>query len=590
MRAGREQEKAVGTKRLHVCMIVPEQAVKGGIAAVVNGYRGSALESRFRVTYIESYRDGSKWQKLGKALRGYFTFFRLLRKDRPDLLHVHASFGPSFYRKIPFLLGGAAAGVPVVNHIHGAEFEAFYDQALPAKRWLIRRVYGKCAKIIALSEEWRARLCQIVPQEKIVILENYCRIPEEPFDQGRRGRQILFLGELGRRKGCYEMPEILSRVRESCPDAHLALAGDGEMAQLREAFVRRGLSEAVSFPGWVRGSEKEALLRESGVFLFPSHNEGMPMSVLEAMAYGLGIVATRVGGIPRLIQDGESGYLAESGDVEAMAEAVTRLLSDPIHCRALGLAARARAASSYSLERHLEGLGEIYLQAARTAACLEARGRKSLRCARKGKRQTKFSPQALWNGLCGKFRGRRFDRGKSMGLLGRAARSAAKILYWKCRFGAGLQAPLVEGFDHVHLELAQGGRVILGERIQNRGHLYLQCGERGRLRLGSHVFFNTGASVACMGRVQIGDCCKIGNNTVIVDHDHNFKGGEDEYLTGEVILGRRVWVGANCTILKGANIGDDCVIGAGSVVRGKVPAGTTFIQKRESRIRERGAL
>lgn len=350
-------------KALHVCMIVPDENVKGGIASVVNGYRGSRLGEKYRITYIESYRDGSKWDKLRKALQGYRAFRRILRKDCPDLVHVHSSFGPSFYRKIPFILWSASRGIPIVNHIHGAEFEAFYERASEAKRRRVKKIYGKSTRLVALSAEWAERLAEIVPRERIDVLENYCRIPAEPYDAERNKKQILFLGELGERKGCFDIPAILGRVKKSCPDVRLVMAGDGEMERLKTAFSQEGLSEAVSFPGWVRGEEKERFLRESGIFLFPSYHEGMPMAVLEAMAYGMGIVTTTTGGIPQLIRDKESGLLEEPGDVEAMAAALERFLTDERYLASCGKAARERAVSEYSLESHLEKLGEIYRRA-----------------------------------------------------------------------------------------------------------------------------------------------------------------------------------------------------------------------------------
>ena len=350
-------------RSLHVCMIVPDRAVKGGIASVVNGYRGSALESRYRITYIESYRDGSKWDKLWKALKSYLAFRRLLKKDCPDLVHIHSSFGPSFYRKMPFILWSAARGIPVVNHIHGAEFDTFYEKASEAKKRRIQKVYGKCTRLAALSAEWAGRLSKIVPRERIDILENYCRIPAEPYNIGREPGQILFLGVLGDRKGCYDIPVVLEEVKKRFPNVRLVMAGDGETERVKKAFSDKGLTEHISFPGWVRGEQKERLLRESGIFFFPSYHEGMPMAVLEAMAYGMGIVTTSVGGIPQLIQDGRSGYLTAPGDVEAMEKALERLLADETHLAALGRAAREKAVSEYSLERHLDRLGEIYRRA-----------------------------------------------------------------------------------------------------------------------------------------------------------------------------------------------------------------------------------
>ena len=165
-------------------------------------------------------------------------------------------------------------------------------------------------------------------------------------------------------------------------------------------------------------------------------------------------------------------------------------------------------------------------------------------------------------------------------------KNIGKIAYWKCRYSNRLQTSWVQGFDRVHLEIASDGSLQMGERNQNRGTLYLICGEGGHLQLGSHIFCNTGGCITSLGYIQIGDYCKFGNNLVIVDHDHNYQGGEKEYRIGEVIIGERVWVGANCTILQGAHIGDDCVIAAGSVVKGEVPAGTVYYQKRETVMRQ----
>jgi acetyltransferase-like isoleucine patch superfamily enzyme len=117
--------------------------------------------------------------------------------------------------------------------------------------------------------------------------------------------------------------------------------------------------------------------------------------------------------------------------------------------------------------------------------------------------------------------------------------------------------------------------------------LYLLCGQGGRLRIGAHVFFNTNCSVSCMGETRIGEYCKIGNNVVIVDHDHNYKDQNSEFLIGSIVIGNRVWIGANCTILQGAQIGDDCIIAAGSIVRGVVPAGSVYCQKRQTTVTAR---
>lgn len=163
----------------------------------------------------------------------------------------------------------------------------------------------------------------------------------------------------------------------------------------------------------------------------------------------------------------------------------------------------------------------------------------------------------------------------------RAAKSLLKIAYWKCRYGARLHSSWVQGFDRARIELSGNGQIKLGTRIQNRGELFLVCGGDGRLEIGNHVICSTSVYITSLGHVKIGDYSRLGNHVVIVDHDHNFKNKDGEYLIGEVTIGKRVWIGANCTILKGTHIGDDSVIAAGSVVRGDVPARTLYYQKRE---------
>lgn len=339
-------------------MVVPDRLVKGGIASVVNGYREHDFSGKCEVSYIESYRNGSKWEKLAKALKGYLLFFREMILNKPDIVHIHSSFGPSFYRKMPFIYMACFRGVPVINHIHGAEFETFYLKASDRKKRRIRKVYGKCTMLIALSEEWKRNLESVVSPEKITVIENYCKIPD--LSGTEKKKQILFLGEIGKRKGCYDIPEIYGRVLEKGERLPLIMAGDGELAEVKKLFEDRDLLESVSFPGWVRGADKDKCLKESGIFLFPSYYEGMPMAVLEAMAYGMAIVTTRVGGIPHLLEDGGSGYLCEPGDIEGLSKRLLELSKDGDKRRKMGERARQKAIADYSMESHIKKLMDLY--------------------------------------------------------------------------------------------------------------------------------------------------------------------------------------------------------------------------------------
>lgn len=349
-----------------VCMVVQDKQVKGGIAAVISGYYGSKLEQDFDIIYVESYKDGGKFGKLTKAICGYVRFIKVLLVDRPDIIHIHSSFGPSFYRKLPFIYMASWAKKPIVNHIHGADFEEFYVKAKRWKQALIRATYNKCTVLIALSNEWKENLSKIVVPEKITIVENYSVLHEDAL-KARLARNpnntVLFLGEIGKRKGGYDMPLVAAEVVKAVPDVKFVLAGAGSPADERAVkalFKKYGVSDHVIFPGWVRGKKKDTLLREADVFFLPSYNEGMPMSVLDAMGYGLPIVSTNVGGIPKIVHNGKNGYCCDAGDVTSFAKGIIELLKSKKMLQQFGLNSYKIVETSYSLESHIEKLKNIY--------------------------------------------------------------------------------------------------------------------------------------------------------------------------------------------------------------------------------------
>lgn len=350
-----------------VFMVIPSFSAKGGIASVVSGYRGSALEKEFSITYFKTYRDGGKIIKLITAVCAYIKFFFALIFSRPDLVHIHSSFDASFIRKLPFIMMSAAFHLPVVNHIHGADFDSFYLNADQKQKSRVEKAYSKCDVLIALSDEWKERLSMIVPAEKVEIIENYSLYDEEAV----RARlcksnrfQVLFLGFIDRRKGCYDIPAVLQRVAENVSDVHFVLGGSGDEDAILNLIPER-LRGNISFPGWVRGDEKLRLIDESDVFFLPSYNEGMPMAILDCMGRGMPIVSTDVGGIPKIVQEGENGFLLTPGDTVGMADAIVRLLSDDELRKSCAERSAAIVKEGYSLEIHLNKLREVYRRIAK---------------------------------------------------------------------------------------------------------------------------------------------------------------------------------------------------------------------------------
>lgn len=162
--------------------------------------------------------------------------------------------------------------------------------------------------------------------------------------------------------------------------------------------------------------------------------------------------------------------------------------------------------------------------------------------------------------------------------------SLPKVLWLKLKYAGKCSMPLVQAFGH-HTEVKiKDGTARFGKEQITRGNAVFRV-EGGELIIGDKCFFNQNVSITCKKKIVIGDRCQIANNVVIVDHDHAGSENWGSYVETPVIIGNDVWIGANVVIMRGTTIGDKAVIGAGSIVKGNVPEGKVFYQKRETMIR-----
>jgi glycosyltransferase involved in cell wall biosynthesis len=170
----------------------------------------------------------------------------------------------------------------------------------------------------------------------------------------------LFLGHLLPDKGVYDLVKALASATERVPGVNLVLGGVGEIDPVRALATQLGVQERVQTPGWLGPKDKKAALAASTIFLLPSYHEGMPMALLEAMSWGLPVIATPVGGIPQIVTPEVNGLLVAPGDVAGLAAAIVRLLEDPGLRTRLGEAARTTIENGFSLQEALTKLSTIY--------------------------------------------------------------------------------------------------------------------------------------------------------------------------------------------------------------------------------------
>lgn len=171
-------------------------------------------------------------------------------------------------------------------------------------------------------------------------------------------------------------------------------------------------------------------------------------------------------------------------------------------------------------------------------------------------------------------------------------KNAVRIMKLKIKYNQQLSIGLIQSFDKVRIEIGKAAIVKIGSYNQNREKLYIGVAEHGKLSIGDHCFFNINSSITCLENIEIGDNCKFGNNLVIVDHDHNFRANgkytidSPEFIASPIKIGNNVWVGANVTILRGSEIGDNCVIGAGSTVKGNYSNNSIIVPDITNRVKK----
>lgn len=313
---------------------------------------------------------------LGREIRGrqdvavLLELTRLMRAVRPHIVHTHTAKAGTLGR-----LAARLAKVPVIVHTyHGHVFHGYFSPVktrffLAVERWLA----GHTDRLLTVSDAVRAELLHlgIGSPERLVVVPLGLDLARFLDCETVRGQfraelsippAVPLVGIVARLvpiKAHEVFLAAAAALAGHVPESHFVVVGDGERRSALEALSERlGLENRVHFLGWRRDLDR--IYADLDVVVLCSRNEGSPVSLIEAMAAARPVVATRVGGVPDLVEDGVAGCLVPPGDADAMATAVHALLADPERRRAMGAAGRKRVAPSFSAERLLADMDRLY--------------------------------------------------------------------------------------------------------------------------------------------------------------------------------------------------------------------------------------
>ncbi len=350
------------TVRILVVGPAPAQAASRGGMATVMTLMAAHPDPRICITPVPTYIEGSFWYRRWVGVSGMVRATWLVLRGRADILHVHLAHGGSVVRKALPLAAARMVKVPTVVHAHSYDFSGWFDRLPALVQRLVRRALVADRWLVLGTrhvEEYAVRLG--VSTDRIWVLNNAVAMPSHSVAQSDVERvHAVSLGRLGVRKGSYDLIDAVGRLDSSLRGRlRLTLAGDGEVDEVRAAVRAAGLSETIHVAGWLDPAARDSLLCSAHVFVLPSYDEGLPMALLEAMAYGLAPVTTLVGSIGEAITDRVNGLLIEPGDPAQIAAALTELLKDDTLRAELAQAARARAAD-FGLQRWYERLDQVW--------------------------------------------------------------------------------------------------------------------------------------------------------------------------------------------------------------------------------------
>lgn len=308
-------------------MVGPDLSAQGGVSRVVTIWRQANFFVGYDLAYIASCSDTSK-NKILTLLKGIWSFLSILAQA--ELVYIHSSAHTSFYRKSIFLLLARLFAKKVILHIHPSGFYDFYSNLKGFRESYAKFVFDQVFTFVVLADKMKQNISEQFPRTPIHVLRNAVNIQEmaSRVEIQRKTGELLYLGWYIRAKGVYELVDAAELLSQRGISFHLNFFGTKEIEKLTAYVHEKKMDDLITVNGWIGVEEKLRALYGSSMLILPSHSEGIPNVILEAMATRTPIVSTFVGGIKEVLRDGENALIAEVNNADDLSVKIARMLED----------------------------------------------------------------------------------------------------------------------------------------------------------------------------------------------------------------------------------------------------------------------
>lgn len=321
-----------------ILLLVPDLKASGGIKnyfKVLENKFPNEVEYFVRGSRTWPYRK-SKIAELFRAFKDLLKYINKIRSKNYQLVQTSTSLGSyAIIRDGFFLLFARLYKLKTIVFFRGLD-ERVVEKLEKYFLWLFKWSFFKTDSFIVLSSSFEHKLSSWGYKKKIYnettlvdngLLEEFSKNEiENKYNAKLKRISILFLARVEIEKGIYEAIETYEIIKKEFPDVLMNIAGDGRELDKCKKYVQEKNIQNINFIGYVSGKKKTEVLKSAHIYIFLSYTEGMPNSVLEAMAFGLPVVTRNVGGLKDFFQNGKNGFITDSKEPQVFAELIKRLI------------------------------------------------------------------------------------------------------------------------------------------------------------------------------------------------------------------------------------------------------------------------
>lgn len=347
---------------MSILMVGVDESTKGGMWTVIENYMcNKDFVKKNDLIYIPTAITGCPIpRRLLFTFKSYMKIIRVFNRKQINLIHVHMSERASIWRKRIVIDYAKRHGAKIVLHLHGAEFEVLYKQMSERKKRFVRETLDAADRIIILGEYWKEFIGSLADHpEKIRVVYNAVKIPEQ-YCYNSESNTILFLGAVSKRKGIEILIKSLQKTADILKSkVQVKIYGPDVIGNIKDIITEAGLQEWVNYCGWLDKDDKPAILKNTAVNVLPSYNEGLPMTILEAMSYGIPSITTDIAAIPEAVNK-TNGILVKPGNIAQLSKALINIVADKNYRIYLSKKSYDDALNKFSVQTHINIIQSIY--------------------------------------------------------------------------------------------------------------------------------------------------------------------------------------------------------------------------------------